>query len=246
MLSLKDRLSRLTYREACKFLGPEGGPLIRQGGKYEIDVETQVTWGDDLLRVELGATAVTFTLSPDSLKTLRFRCDTCTKACDHLGAAFSLILEEKLALGLSAPPPEKVPVESLSEKELVRIAIEERAERARTEKMTLKPADGKRIWADYTLTNRSSGKTYRVALRGGKGGILTARVRIFEKTPWEHANTFSMHWQPQERGSPNPFKINPVRLRPSRFTSATVKISSCASWSRTALTSGFWGFFAQS
>ena len=72
MLSLKDRLSRLTYREACKLLGPEGGALIRQGGKYEIDIEAQVTWGDDFLKLDLGVAAVTFTLSPDRLKTLRF------------------------------------------------------------------------------------------------------------------------------------------------------------------------------
>jgi hypothetical protein len=181
MLSLKDRLSRLTYREACRFLGPEGGPLIRQGGKYEIDIEAQVTWGEDLLKVDLWDAAVIFTLSPDRLKTLRFRCDTCTKACVHLGAAFSLILEEKLTLGLSAPPPEKVPVESLSENELVRIAIEERAERARTEKMILKPVDGNGIWADYSLTNRSSGKTYRVALRGWERGDSYCSCPDFRK-----------------------------------------------------------------
>jgi hypothetical protein len=181
MLSLKDRLSRLTYREACKLLGPEGGALIRQGGKYEIDIDGQVTWGDDLLKMDLGIADVTFTLSSDRFKTLRFNCGTCTKACEHLGAAFSLILEEKLALGLSAPPPEKVPVESLSDKKLVRIAIEERAERAKTEKMSLKSADGKGIWTDYTLTNRSSGKTYRVALRGWERGDSYCSCPDFRK-----------------------------------------------------------------
>lgn len=31
-LTLKDRLSRLTFRQACKLLGAEGERLIRQGG----------------------------------------------------------------------------------------------------------------------------------------------------------------------------------------------------------------------
>jgi hypothetical protein len=181
MLGLKDRLSRLNYREACKLLGPEGGALIRQGGKYEIDIDERVTWGDDLLRVDLEDAAVTFTLSPEKPRTLRFTCAKCTKACEHLGAAFSLILEEKLALGLSAPPPEKAPVESLSDEALVKLAIEERAERAKTERMLLKPADGKGLWTDYTVTNRSSGKTYRVALRGWERGDSYCSCPDFRK-----------------------------------------------------------------
>lgn len=45
-------------------------------------------------------------------------CSACPVICEHLGAALSLILEEKTAFGLAAPPPERVPVESLSEAEL--------------------------------------------------------------------------------------------------------------------------------
>jgi hypothetical protein len=33
MLSLKDRLSRLGFRQACKLLGPKGEKLIMAGGK---------------------------------------------------------------------------------------------------------------------------------------------------------------------------------------------------------------------
>ena len=36
-LTLKDRLSRLTFLQAAKLLGENGGKLIRQGGKIEID-----------------------------------------------------------------------------------------------------------------------------------------------------------------------------------------------------------------
>ncbi len=163
MIRLRDRLSHLTYRQASKLLGPEGEHLIRQGGKYDFNIEEQVTWGEDLLRINLGDALVTFSMTPERPRSLGFTCSECAKACEHIGAAFSLILEEKLALGLSAPPPEKVPIESLSDEELVRLAIEQRAERAKTEKMSLRSTGGRWLWTDYVVTNRSSGKTYRVS-----------------------------------------------------------------------------------
>jgi hypothetical protein len=181
MIPLRDRLSHLTYRQASKLLGPEGEQLIRQGGKYDFNIEEQVAWGEDLLRINLGDALVTFSVRSEKPKTLGFTCSKCAKACEHLGAAFSLILEEKLALGLSAPPPEKVPVESLSDEELVRLAIEDRAERAKTEKMSLRSTDGHELWTDYTVTNRSSGKTYRVALRGWERGDSYCSCPDFRK-----------------------------------------------------------------
>jgi hypothetical protein len=36
-LTLKDRLSRLTYLRACQLLGPEGPKLIRRGASYQDD-----------------------------------------------------------------------------------------------------------------------------------------------------------------------------------------------------------------
>ncbi len=180
-MNLKDVLSRLTYRDACKLLGPEAGRLIRKGGKYDIDLETQVTWADDLLKMNIEGAVVTFSLTPQMPKRLRFSCSRCTTACEHLGSAFSLILEEKLALGLSAPPPERTPVESLSDEELIKQAIAERSERAKTEKMVLKSIDGSQLWTDYTLTNRSSGKTYRVALRGWERGESYCTCPDFRK-----------------------------------------------------------------
>jgi len=44
------------------------------------------------------------------------------------GGALSFILEEKILLGLALPPQERVPVESLSEEDLVKLAIAEREE----------------------------------------------------------------------------------------------------------------------
>src|SRR5256884_4372538 len=75
-----------------------------------------------------------------------------------------------MTLGLAAPPPERVPVESLSEQELIGRAMEERLERARLERMTLKSADPEQPWTDYTVTSTISGKTYRVAVRGHEPG----------------------------------------------------------------------------
>ena len=166
MIHLKDKLSHLSFRQACKLLGPEGEKLIRWGGKYDIDLTEQVTVGRDLFSLDLGEAVVTIALGPEKSERLNFQCSACTTACEHLGALFSLILEEKTSLGLAAPPPERVPIESLSDEELVAQAIEERAERAQTEKMRLKSMDGKALWTDYIVTNAASGKSYRTALRG--------------------------------------------------------------------------------
>jgi hypothetical protein len=181
MIKLKDKLSHLTYRQACKLLGPEGPQLIRAGGKYEIDITEQVVLGNDLFRLSLHDAVVTISLRPERNQRLHFDCSACPTACAHVGAAFSLILEEKLALGLSAPPPERIPVESLSDKELVEQAIADRVERARSEKMELISIDSNKLWTDYTITNSSSGKTYRVALRGWERGDSYCSCPDFRK-----------------------------------------------------------------
>ena len=43
MITLKDKLSHLSYTRACKLLGPQGKQLIQEGGKYDIDPFEQVT-----------------------------------------------------------------------------------------------------------------------------------------------------------------------------------------------------------
>jgi hypothetical protein len=69
MIPLRDRLSHLTYRQASKLLGPEGEKLIRQGGKYDFNIEEQVAWGEDLLRINLGDALVTFSVGSEKPKT---------------------------------------------------------------------------------------------------------------------------------------------------------------------------------
>ena len=52
-LTLKDRLSRLTFTQACKYLGQEGRRLIQLGGQRSIDLEEQVYLRGELLKTEL-------------------------------------------------------------------------------------------------------------------------------------------------------------------------------------------------
>jgi len=181
-LTLKDRLSRLGYRQACRLLGDEGERLIRQGGKFDgINIDENVYLGNDLFRLSLDDAVVTITLMAEAKQQLHWNCTRCNTACEHVGTALSLILEEKMVLGLAAPPPERTPVESLGEKELVRRAIEERQERARTERMKVQSMNPKVLWTDYLVTNAESGKTYRVALRGWQPGQSYCSCPDFRK-----------------------------------------------------------------
>ena len=180
-LTLFDTLSRLTFTRAAKLLGPKGDRLIATGGKFDIDLTTQVKFDRDMFRLTLDGAAVTLILTPAARHCLEWRCDACELPCEHAGAAFSLILEEKLALGLAGAPPARAPAESVSEEALVAQALAERAERARTEKMRLTSLDSQEIWTDYTLTNTASGKSYRVALRGWQPGQSYCSCPDFRK-----------------------------------------------------------------
>lgn len=176
-LSLKDRLSRLTFTDACKLLGSQGRSLIQQNANtWSICIADDVYLGDDLLRVRLNGqpgeepAIVTITLMAEARQRLHYCCDRCEIGCEHVAAVFSLVLEEKMALGLAAPPRERTPVASLAEEDLVKAALADRALRAREEPMTVKAAGSNGPWTDYTVTNRLSGKSYRVALRGVNPG----------------------------------------------------------------------------
>jgi len=171
MITLKDRLSHLSYTQACKLLGVRGKQLIMEGGKYEIDLFEQVTFNKKRFKLSIGNTSVVISIAPGKkTRRLNVHCSACSGACEHQGAALAVILEEKMALGLSAPPPQRTPMESLSEAKLIQRAIAERKERAQTEKMRLKSANPLELWTDYIITNQGSGKSYRVALRGWEPG----------------------------------------------------------------------------
>ena len=172
-LTLRDKLSRLTYDQACRLIGEEGRQLILRGAKFEIDLDRQVRFNDQRLEVrffDADQTVVTIRLEDTAPRRIGWQCSTGNGANEAVGAAFALVLENKLALGLAEPPEEELPLECLTEEQLVRRALRERKERARKERMRLRSLDPSRPWTDYTLTSEESGKTYRLTLRGeGRG-----------------------------------------------------------------------------
>ncbi|MCD6271899.1 MAG: hypothetical protein J7K30_03395 [Deltaproteobacteria bacterium] len=149
--------------------------------EFKIDLSEQVTLKRNIFQLDLAEAVITIRLDPAKNQKLNFQCSACTTACEHLGAAFSLILEEKPALGLAAPPPEKVPVESLTDVELIKQAVDERVARAKNQEMRLKSLDPDKLWTDYTVMNCASGKTYRVALRGWERGESYCSCPDFRK-----------------------------------------------------------------
>src|SRR6266545_2205340 len=180
-LTLRDRLSRLSYTAACKLLGPEGEKLIRRGGGIDIDPTEQVTLSEQRLTVRLPDAEVSMALADAAAQRLEIRCGMCPGICAHAGAALAFVLEEKMLLGLAAPPRERRPVESLDEAALTRLAVEERAERARNERMRIEPRNPESPWTDYLVGSKLSGKTYRVALRGTERGVSFCSCPDFRK-----------------------------------------------------------------
>jgi len=112
---------------------------------------------------------------------LCWKCSVCHKACEHIGAAFSLVLEDKMALGLAAAPSERIPLESLRDDKLIEQAPREREERSRSEKMVLRSVHSNKLWTDYTVISAVSGKTYRLALRGWERGESFCSCPDFRK-----------------------------------------------------------------
>ena len=212
-LTLFDTLSRLTFARATKLLGSEGARLIAAGGKYDIDITTQVEFARDRFRLAVDSATVTLALSPAARDRLEWRCSACNVPCEHVGAAFSLILEEKLALRLADAPPERAPIESLREEALVAQALAEREERARTEKMRLISVAPREIWTDYTVTNAASGKSYRVALRGWQPGESYCSCPDFRKNTLGTCKHILHTLEKARRRFPNPVRNRPYRQR---------------------------------
>src|SRR5260370_26446203 len=100
-LSLKDKLSRLTFLDACKLLGPEGRKLIQKNANaWDFKISEHVFLGEDLFRLSFPGefdhdqpVVVTITLLAETPQRLCWNCTACDGACEHAGAAFSLILE---------------------------------------------------------------------------------------------------------------------------------------------------------
>src|SRR5438105_1245314 len=94
-LTLKDRLSRLEFVDACKLLGPRGAKLIREGANlWDIKICDDVVLGEDEFQLRLpppspGAANVdvTIRLADEARRRLLWNCSECLRACEHVGAA---------------------------------------------------------------------------------------------------------------------------------------------------------------
>ncbi|MCL2624018.1 MAG: hypothetical protein FWD31_10170, partial [Planctomycetaceae bacterium] len=147
-LTLHDRLSQLTLKQAIDLLGEEGRQLLREAPALEHFVAKRDFYlAGDLARVTvrdnggLGAVVaeVTATLMSGVKHKLHFNCSRCSQqnvtrtVCLHIASVLSLMLEEKTLLGLADVPDLETPFELLSHKKLTQRALHEREERARSE-----------------------------------------------------------------------------------------------------------------
>ena len=96
-LTLHDRLSQLDFLGACKLLGPGGAALIRRGGQLEPDVLTPIPVSATRAVIRIKRVDVALWLADDRPRRLRWQCSRCESACEHIGAAFSAVLEDKIA-----------------------------------------------------------------------------------------------------------------------------------------------------
>ncbi len=169
----RDRLSHLSLEDASRILGPDGRRLLTRGGALELAAPDDLRIDEHEARVQWepgpgGLTARLF-FDPSVRGGLRAVCSACTRPCEHVGGLLSILLEQKTDLGLAAPPPDVI--RATDEEDLVAQALEERAKRAKTERMKVRSVDPSTPWTDYTVANEVSGKTYRVALRGDTRGV---------------------------------------------------------------------------
>jgi superfamily II DNA or RNA helicase len=186
-LTMRDRMSHLSFESACKLLGPQGKRLLLEGGALELETPGDMTLDEREVSVVWDKSdparraIVRLVLDPSSRAHLRASCSACGGACLHIGGLLAHVLENKSALGLAEPPAESELAIDGDERTIVDAALAERAERAATERMQVRPEDATRPWADYAVTNLLSGKTYRVALRGETRGVSYCSCPDFKK-----------------------------------------------------------------
>ncbi len=225
-LTLKDRLSRLTYLQAAKLLGPEGQQLIRRGASYDtIDIDRDVYFRGDLFRLKLRGIGergkdivATITTMAEAKNRLRMNCTACETVCEHIGAAVSLILEEKTALGLAAEPDERRPIETLNEQELLEQALRDRLERRKPRSF----ACNRPIRKSRGRITRSPARfrarriAWRCAARGG--AIRSVPVRIFARTRLAPASTLCTCCIESSGGFPSPQERSLIATARRSFT----------------------------
>ncbi len=186
-LTLHDHLSRLNLKRAEKLLGVEAKRLLSEGRSYDINIPQQVKIGRKRMRVSFPqaingkrTAVVTLDLSDHKRKRLQITCTPCEQQDVLQGAVLGLILENKLELGLSIPPSEEPAFESLEPEALTAYALSLREKRAKEERMRIESLDPDTPWADYTIYNHQSGKTYRAALRSFEPGDAYCSCQDFK------------------------------------------------------------------
>jgi superfamily II DNA or RNA helicase len=220
-LTLRDRLSRLTFSEASKILGPQGKELLKsrfsQGLSFD-DIADNYLLTDEEFSLDVFEARVSFFLS--SLNGhLDYQCSLCgqgaPRGCEHVAAALSIILEEKMALGLAAPPPERVPLEKLSEEDLVERAISERRERVMTDNLTVSSSPKKGLWGDYSVDNPKTGRRYKVSVRGLEKGKIFCQCPDFKVNTLglcKHTMAVESLVQKRLKKDPNPEPWQPTEV----------------------------------
>ena len=145
---LLERLSQLTRGQVIRLLGRHGEQLLQQGASFDsFDFDRDIYVRTNLFRLRIAGAGdygqdVTVDLRLDKPQgRLRWDCDCCHETCQHVGAAFSLILEDKYLLGIEGMPDTRIPWEHLSDDDLLKRALAERKQRAREERFRLRTAD---------------------------------------------------------------------------------------------------------
>lgn len=160
-LTLHDILSQLTIQQAQKCLGLETAKLLPKVSSWEVDIAEQVVFLKNLFQVSFPpspdlsqAVVVKVTQHPAHKDQLAITCNAAgEQGMLATAAAFSLLLEDKFALGLSAEPNADLPWELMSEQELDARALAERQKRSEEEVMRIKVADANTPWTDYFVSS---------------------------------------------------------------------------------------------
>ena len=123
--TLHDVLSHLSPRDAERALGARGRQLLTEARRYPIDLGQQVLFDGKKLRLRVDGATATLQLADEAPGKLARTCDRCARPCVHVAAALQTVLEEKVALGLAAPPEERASEGLRSDAEGLRFEVVE-------------------------------------------------------------------------------------------------------------------------
>jgi hypothetical protein len=189
-LSMRDRLSHLSFDEARKILGRDGKDLLIRGGCLELASPEDLRIDDEEARVDwdLGR-GLSSRVFFDASRTgrLRAECSACSTACVHVGGLLSILLERKSDLGLAAPPP--LLARSKDEGILIAQALEERRQRARAESMRVRSSDPSTPWTTTRSRAPSAARPTASRCAARRRASRTARAPTSRRTRSGRAST---------------------------------------------------------